>query len=276
MVKCECKTLKEMVAVKVIKNKKAFKNQGVVEIKILDVINRLFDPSGDSSLVRMLDFFVFRDHLCIVFELLSYSIYDLLKKNSFQGISLNFSRLIINQILEAMKVIKEAKLIHCDLKPENILFKSIDNLNLKVIDFGSACFEGHSIFNYIQSRYYRSPEVILGLPYDAAIDMWSVGCICAELFLGIPIFPGNSEYDMLQRITEVLGLIPQHMIIKSKQRDKFFLYNPQTGYFRLKTFEEFQISTGIRLDVPQKYIELYSLDDMKTIFLNKKQKEQLA
>ena len=81
--KCECKTLKEMVAVKVIKNKKAFKNQGVVEIKILDVINRLFDPSGDSSLVRMLDFFVFRDHLCIVFELLSYSIYDLLKKNSF-------------------------------------------------------------------------------------------------------------------------------------------------------------------------------------------------
>ena len=83
MVKCECKTLKEMVAVKVIKNKKAFKNQGVVEIKILDVINRLFEPSGDSSLVRMLDFFVFRDHLCIVFELLSYSIYDLLKKNSF-------------------------------------------------------------------------------------------------------------------------------------------------------------------------------------------------
>jgi dual specificity protein kinase YAK1 len=72
-----------MVAVKVIKNKKAFKNQGVVEIKILDVINRLFDPSGDSSLVRMLDFFVYRDHLCIVFELLSYSIYDLLKKNSF-------------------------------------------------------------------------------------------------------------------------------------------------------------------------------------------------
>jgi dual specificity protein kinase YAK1 len=84
----------------------------------------------------------------------------------------------------------------------------INNLNLKVIDFGSACFEGHSIFNYIQSRYYRSPEVILGLPYDCAIDMWSVGCISAELFLGIPIFPGNSEYDMLRRITDVLGPIP--------------------------------------------------------------------
>ncbi len=72
----------------------------------------------------MLDFFVFRDHLCIVFELLSDSLYDLIKNNQFQGISLNFSRLIISNILEGMKVIKEAKLIHCDLKPENILFKS--------------------------------------------------------------------------------------------------------------------------------------------------------
>ncbi len=84
----------------------------------------MYDPSGDSSLVRMLDFFVYRDHLCIVFELLSVSIYDLLKENSFQGLSLNFSRLIICQIIEAMKTVKDAKLIHCDLKPENILFKS--------------------------------------------------------------------------------------------------------------------------------------------------------
>jgi dual specificity protein kinase YAK1 len=72
---------------------------------------------------------------------------------------------------------------------------SKDNVSLKVIDFGSACFEGHYVFHYIQSRYYRSPEVLLGLPYDSAIDMWSLGCIAAELFLGIPIFPGNSEYD---------------------------------------------------------------------------------
>jgi dual specificity protein kinase YAK1 len=80
-----------------------------------------------------------------------------------------------------------------------------DNLNVKIIDLGSACFEGFAIFQYIQSRYYRSPEVLLGLPYDTAIDMWSLGCICAELFLGIPIFPGNSEYDQLSRIIEILG-----------------------------------------------------------------------
>lgn len=83
---------------------------------------------------------------------------------------------------------------------------------MKIIDLGSACFEGHGIFQYIQSRYYRSPEVILGLPYDSSIDMWSLGCICAELFLGIPIFPGNSEYDQLSKIIEILGLPSQQMI----------------------------------------------------------------
>ena len=82
------------------------------------------DPNGESPIVRMMDFFVFRDHLCIVFELLSASLYDLLKETQFFGLSLNFSRLIISQILEGMKVIREARLIHCDLKPENILFKT--------------------------------------------------------------------------------------------------------------------------------------------------------
>jgi dual specificity protein kinase YAK1 len=95
VVRCICDQTKEEVAIKVIKNKKAFKNQGVVEIKILDILNRLYDPNEESPLVRMLDFFVYREHLCIVFELLSLSVYDLLKKNDHNGISLNFGRLII-------------------------------------------------------------------------------------------------------------------------------------------------------------------------------------
>ena len=176
-------------------------------------------------IVKMLDYFVFRDHLCIVFELLDASIYDLLRKNHFLGLSLNLSRLIISKILEAMKIIKDAKLIHCDLKPENILLKSKKVLGLKVIDVGSACFEGFPVYSYIQSRYYRSPEVLLGLPYDSSIDMWSLGCICAELFLGIPIFPGNSEYDQLYKIFKILGLPSPHLIHKAKNRDKYFVFD---------------------------------------------------
>lgn len=70
---------------------------------------------------------------------------------------------------------------------------------------GSACSEKLFPFTYIQSRYYRAPEVILGLPFTVAIDMWSFACIMLELYLGIPIFPGNSIYDMVYKIVELVG-----------------------------------------------------------------------
>lgn len=78
---------------------------------------------------------------------------------------------------------------------------------IKVIDFGSACHERQTVYTYIQSRFYRSPEVLLGMSYTAAIDMWSLGCIAVELFLGLPLFPGTSEYNQLTRIIEMLGYV---------------------------------------------------------------------
>lgn len=77
--------------------------------------------------------------------------------------------------------------------------------SIKVIDFGSACHEMQTVYTYIQSRFYRSPEVLLGLPYSTSIDMWSLGCIVVELFLGLPLFPGTSEYNQVSRITDMLG-----------------------------------------------------------------------
>lgn len=76
-----------------------------------------------------------------------------------------------------------------------------------MIDFGSACHEKQTVYTYIQSRFYRSPEVILSLPYSAMIDMWSLGCICVELFLGLPLFPGTSEFNQITRIVEMLGYV---------------------------------------------------------------------
>ena len=91
-----------------IKNKRAYTNQGVVEIKILDILNRLYDPNDEFHIVRMLDYFIFREHLCIVFELLSLSLFDLLRENNFKGLSLNLIRVIVSQILESMAVTKNA------------------------------------------------------------------------------------------------------------------------------------------------------------------------
>lgn len=81
---------------------------------------------------------------------------------------------------------------------------------IKVIDFGSACHERQTVYTYIQSRFYRSPEVILGIPYTSSIDMWSLGCIAVELFLGLPLFPGTSEYNQITRIVEMLGWVLLH------------------------------------------------------------------
>jgi dual specificity tyrosine-phosphorylation-regulated kinase 2/3/4 len=86
-------------------------------------------------------------------------------------------------------------LIHCDLKPENILLKQENKSGIKIIDYGSSCFMGQRIYTYIQSRFYRAPEIILGVPYTTAIDMWSFGAIIAELYTGFPLFPGESEFE---------------------------------------------------------------------------------
>lgn len=88
-----------------------------------------------------------------------------------------------------------------------LLRSRLQSPSIKIIDFGSACHEKQTVYTYIQSRFYRSPEVILSLPYSTAIDMWSLGCICVELFLGLPLFPGTSEYNQISRIVEMLGYV---------------------------------------------------------------------
>ena len=78
------------------------------------------------------------------------------------------------------------------------------------------------MYTYIQSRFYRSPEIILGLDYTMAIDMWSLGCIIAELYTGVPIFPGENEQEQLACIMEVLGVPDPELIQLSERRNLFF------------------------------------------------------
>ncbi|KAK1272452.1 Serine/threonine-protein kinase AFC3 [Acorus gramineus] len=191
---------------------------------MLETLNKKFDPDDKHHIVRMLDHFLFQHHLCISFEMLGPNLYDLIKENQFKGLSLSFVQLFSKQILHGLVLMKEAGIIHCDLKPENILISTGVKLpEIKIIDFGSACNEGRTVYSYIQSRYYRSPEVLLGYPYNTAIDMWSFGCIIAELFLGLPLFPGASEYDVLTRMIETLGgQPPTDILVGAKHTNKFF------------------------------------------------------
>ncbi|KAG2568518.1 hypothetical protein PVAP13_7NG322600 [Panicum virgatum] len=188
-------------------------------------LNQKFDPDDKHNIVRMLDYLSFQNHLCIAFEMLGQNLYELLKRNQLRGLKVKYVRAFSKQILDAMVVMRDAGIIHCDLKPENILLAPsvATAAAVKVIDFGSACLEGKTVYSYIQSRYYRSPEVLLGYPYTTAIDMWSFGCIVAELFIGLPLFPGASEYDVLQRMMTILGgQPPDDLLREAKDTGRFF------------------------------------------------------
>ncbi|KAF8436918.1 hypothetical protein L210DRAFT_3631914 [Boletus edulis BED1] len=211
----------ESVAIKIIRNKKRFHHQALVEIKILDNL-RKWDQEEKHQVIKMTEHFYFRNHLCIAMELLSINLYELIKANGFVGFTTTLIRRFTSQMIMSLCLMRHHRIVHCDLKPENVLLKHPAKSAIKVIDFGSSCFEHEKIYTYIQSRFYRSPEVILGMNYHMGIDMWSLGCILAELYTGFPIFPGENEQEQLSCIMEVLGPPDKDFINRSSRKRLFF------------------------------------------------------
>jgi len=259
---------KREVALKIIKNKPAYFQQGLIEVRILQQLNKSFD----LRIVKMMDYFVYRKHLCIVFELLSVNLYDVIKHNNFRGLPFSMVRSLVDQLVRCLVCLKMSNILHCDLKPENILLMSKKNTKIKLIDFGSAAFFGHQIYTYIQSRFYRSVDVILGImPFTPAIDMWSLGCIIAELYIGLPVFPGHSEYDQLSKIIELMGPIPKYLLEKSKNTRKFFASvqvpgpiedtSPRHSY-RFRTREEYEEASGKKERIGKKHIKASSIREL--------------
>ena len=211
------------VALKMVRNEKRFHQQAQTEIRILKHL-RQKDTNNTMNVVHMYEHFIFRDHTCITFELLSLNLYELTRKNKFAGFSLHLVRRFAYSILKCLEALHENRIIHCDLKPENVLLKQQSRSGIKVIDFGSSCFENERIHSYIQSRFYRSPETILGAKYSMPIDMWSLGCILAELATGHPLLPGEDEGDQLACTMELLGMPPASLLQQSKPcRVKLFI-----------------------------------------------------
>ncbi|KIW03554.1 uncharacterized protein PV09_05314 [Verruconis gallopava] len=210
-----------LVAIKIIRNKKRFHQQALVEVNILQKL-REWDPDNKHSMINFTQSFYFRGHLCISTELLGMNLYEFIKAYEFKGFPLPLIRRFTKQMLSSLCLLKSKRVIHCDLKPENILLAHPMHSEIKVIDFGSSCFEHEKVYTYIQSRFYRSPEVILGMSYGIPIDMWSLGCILAELLTGYPIFPGENEQEQLACIMEIFGPPEKHLIEKSSRKKLFF------------------------------------------------------
>ena len=129
--------------------------------------------------------------------MLSDDLYQELKENPDGLKSMDRIQGIACQIVEGVNHLKETGVTHCDLKPENIIFTSQERKDIKLIDLGSACSDAQKGFLYVCSRYYRAPEIVLGQAYGHPVDMWSIGCIVAELYNGQPIFPAVSQNDLM-------------------------------------------------------------------------------
>jgi serine/threonine protein kinase len=274
VVKCWNKRTNEIVAIKILKNHPSYARQGQIEVGIL---SRLGQENADEyNLVRAYEVFQHKNHTCLVFEMLEQNLYDFLKQNKFSPLPLRCIRPIVQQVLFALSKLKKLGLIHADLKPENIML--VDPIRqpfkIKVIDFGSASHVSKAVQStYLQSRYYRAPEILLGLPFCESIDIWSLGCVMAELFLGWPLYPGSSEYDQIRYICQTQGSPPEHMLRAATKTSRFFnredamnglMGHHSYAFWRMKTPDEHESETGIKSKEARKYI-FNCLEDMSQI-----------
>ncbi|XP_037534540.1 homeodomain-interacting protein kinase 1 isoform X2 [Nematolebias whitei] len=268
--KCWKRGTNEIVAIKILKNHPSYARQGQIEVGIL---NRLSAENADEyNFVRSYECFQHKGHTCLVFEMLEQNLYDFLKHSKFSPLPLRHIRPILQQVATALMKLKSLGLIHADLKPENIML--VDPIRqpyrVKVIDFGSASHVSKAVCStYLQSRYYRAPEIILGLPFCEAIDMWSLGCVIAELFLGWPLYPGASEYDQIRYISQTQGLPAEYLLSAGTKTSRFFNRGPDSSYplWRLKTPAEHEMEMGIKSKEARKYI-FNCLDDMMQVNLS--------
>ncbi|XP_074601246.1 pre-mRNA processing factor 4 kinase [Brevipalpus obovatus] len=209
------------VAIKIMRSNEIMHKTGLKELEMLRILNEA-DPKDNYHCLRLFGHFHHMNHLCLVFESLSINLRELLKKRGNVGISIEGVSWFARQLFLALCHLKKCNILHADIKPDNILVDSSQKV-LKLCDFGSASLaHEEEITPYLVSRFYRAPEIILGMNYDFNIDMWSVGVTLFELLTGKIMFPGKTNNQMLKFFMDWRGKVSNRMIRKAKFRDKHF------------------------------------------------------
>ncbi|KAM4631223.1 dual specificity protein kinase CLK2 isoform 2-T2 [Polymixia lowei] len=234
------------VALKIIKNVEKYKEAARLEINVLERINEK-DPENKYLCVQMFDWFDYHGHMCISFELLALSTFDFLKENNYLPYSISQVRHMAYQTCLAVKFLHDNKLTHTDLKPENILFvnsdftmtynvekmparssmqkrdeRTVKSTAVRVVDFGSATFDHEHHSTIVSTRHYRAPEVILELGWSQPCDVWSIGCILFEYYLGFTLFQTHDNREHLAMMERILGPVPSRMIRKTRKQKYFY------------------------------------------------------
>ena len=178
--------------------------------------------------------------------------------SSKQELSMDHVQYFVYQLLRALKYVHSASTIHRDLKPSNILLNA--NCDLKLCDFGLArgvADEGEgALTEYVVTRWYRAPEIMLSCKeYTKAVDMWSAGCIMAELMLRKPLFPGSDYMDMLKRIVHFLGSPAEEDLAFIQQPKALQFMRKQTGKPRKDFRKYFPQASDEALDLMGRMLE---------------------
>eukprot|EP00064_Thunnus_orientalis_P007357 superscaffoldBa00000811_g7377 len=266
--KCRNIDTDRVVAIKVNKNHPEIVQQAREEIAILKSLKCL-DPDT-SNIVRWNGFFFDKDHICLNFELLDQSLYDYMEERHHQGLSIQELSPVVHQLATALSHLRSMSIIHADLKPDNIMVvnRHQQPLKVKIIDFGLACHASAAEPGVcLQTIWYRAPEIILQTPFNEAIDMWSLGLVAAELATGYPLYPGDTDYEMLSFIMQAQGQPEDHVLDRGRGTDYYFYKKPNSQrMWTFKTPEEFSYETGMYTGEPR-YLELSSLDDLEQIMV---------
>ncbi|KAG1331386.1 Serine/threonine-protein kinase AFC3 [Cocos nucifera] len=209
VLECWDRERKEMVAIKIVRGIKKYREAAMIEIDMLQQLGKC-DKNG-SRCVQIRNWFDYRNHICIV-------------------------------------IMHDLHLIHTDLKPENILLVSPEYIKvpdykvsisppkdgslfrllpkssaIKVIDFGSTTYDQQDHRYVVSTRHYRAPEVILGLGWSYPCDIWSIGCILVELCSGGTLFQTHENLEHLAMMERVLGPLPQHMLRRADRHAEKFV-----------------------------------------------------
>lgn len=186
------------------------------------------DPEGAKVLVRLVapETFEHKGHLCLVFNLLKCDLRVALQKyGQGKGLPIATVKQIGKQLLMGLRALQRLKIIHADLKPDNVLM-SMDKSLFQITDFGSSMSEKEQIRTaYVQPRYYRAPEVMLGIPYSTMIDIWSLGTTLFELASSKMLFNGDTNNQMLHLMLATCGQFPSAMLSAGEHTKKHFRGN---------------------------------------------------
>ncbi|KAI8799819.1 kinase-like domain-containing protein [Cladochytrium replicatum] len=229
-----------MVAIKIIRSIQKYRDASKIEIKMISPLTAL----SSRRCIHLKECFDHRNHICMVFELLSTSVFDFLKDNGFNPFPQWQIRSMAHQILDAVHFLHvDLRLIHTDLKPENLMLESAQyrlaaskrapsktrkellSTQIRLIDFGSAIFENDYHSAVVSTRHYRAPEIILGMGWSFPCDIWSIGCILVEFFTGDALFQTHDNLEHLAMMDAVLGSFPQHIVVRAathRTASKFF------------------------------------------------------